>query len=174
MQVSLDPIDWTQLTRFPSGAEFLEWMGELDDKSELRTLNCYDNDWENDSALHYHEAGAVLEHLQRVCDPDEAKHLTGGFLQLIATDGLIDEFELGGPSEGHYWISASPGAVQTIKSHIDDLNMVHCVSRLTENPLPQLEVTNDVGGLFLPILEQHARMVDLAVAHGYGLIGHCG
>lgn len=174
MQVTLDPVDWSQLTAFADPADFVDWVIDLEDASEFRRLDCYANDWENDSAILYHEAGAVLEHLVTVCDPAEAEHLRAGFLQLIATDNLTDEFGLAAPSEGCFWISASPDSVRTIKTHIDGLNMVRCISSLAANPLPQVEITKDVSGAFLPILEQHARIVDLAVAHGYGLLGHCG
>jgi hypothetical protein len=46
---------------------------------------------------------------------------------------------------------------------------------LKEKPAPYTEeLMSDLDGLFVPLIEQHAKVVDAAVSGGYGLLGHCG
>jgi hypothetical protein len=175
MQVSLDAIDWIQLTNFSSPDEFLEWYFDLEDEGEFRSLSCYDNGWDSDSAMQYFEVASALKHLADTSPPEKATHLREGIMKLIAESGHIDEFLLTEPSEGCYWISASPESVASMKNHLDAVDLQDCAASLRNNPPKDAdEIMSDLDEMFISFVEQHRRMVDLAVSKGYGLLGHCG
>lgn len=175
MQVTLNAIDWNQLTQFSSAVEFLEWYYALEDEAEFRSLCCYDYGWESDSARQYCEVAYLLKHLASNSPVEMAEHLREGVMKLLADDGHIDEFAMLDPSGGCYWISSSPSSVSSIKVHFDATNLRECVATLRENPPADAEETmSDLDGLFVAFIEQHRRMVDLAASRGYGLLGHCG
>ena len=175
MQVSLDAIDWEQLISFPSAAEFLEWYYDLEDEEKFRRLSCYDHGWRSDSAIQYFEVAGVLEHLAAISEAETSKHLREGVQRLIAESDQIDEFAMCEPSEGCYWISACPATVVIIKSHLDAIDLNHCVALLSQQPPADAEeIMADLDGMFVSFIKQHSEMVDLAVSKGYGLLGHCG
>ncbi len=175
MQVTLDAIDWTKLTSFPSSGDFFEWLDELEDVDGFAEISCYDQGWDSDSAIQYFEVAGVLEHLAENCDEGTALHLREGIQKLISEEGHVDEFGVSEESEGLYWISASPEEVKGIKSHIDALDLRACADLLLKNPPPDADdILADLDGMFISYIKQHSRMVDAAVSHGYGLLGHCG
>jgi hypothetical protein len=175
MQVSLDAIDWSQLTSFPSPEEFLEWYYDLEDEEQFRSLSCYDKGWHSDSVIQYFEVASALKHLAATSLPERATHLREGIMKLIAENGQVDEFSLAEPSEGCYWISASPASVATIKTHLDAVDLQDCAASLRANPPEGAdELMSELNDMFISFIEQHRRMIDLAASKGYGLLGHCG
>lgn len=175
MQVTLDAVDWEQLTSFCTAEKFLEWFQELEDENEFRTISCYGHGWASDSASQYFGVAAALEHLSVISDSDTAVHLREGIQKLIAESSQIDEFGMTQESDGCYWISACPVAVAKIKAHIDAVDFQQCVDLLTTHPPPdEDEIITNPDEMFLSFIEQHSRMVNIAVSNGYGLLGHCG
>ena len=172
MQVQLDAVDWCQLTEFSSPEEFLEWLYEAEDGEEFRTLSCYDNGWNTDSARFYFDVAGALSHLAEILPPETGAHLREGIMKQITMDGHIDEFSLAEPSEVCYWITASPQSVASIKAHLDAVNFQECATSLVNIPMDS--GMPDLGSMFIPFIDQHRHMVDLAVSNGYGLLGHCG
>ena len=174
MQISLNAIDWTQLTSFSTAEKFLEWY-EDKEEDELRLISCYDNGWDSDSAIQYFEVAAVLEHLSSICDSDTTVHLREGIQKLVAETGQIDEFEMMEPSDGLYWISASPTTTALIKAHIDAVDLQQCVELLRSDPPTDADdIMEDLDEMFVSFIKQHSKMVDVAVSTGYGLLGQCG
>jgi hypothetical protein len=174
MQVSLDAIDWEQLTSFGTMEKFLGWFYELDDENEFRKISCYGNGWSSDSAIEYFQVAEVLQHLTTIANAQTVEHLNNGIRLLIAENSHIDEFKTGDSSDGCYWISASPSSVQKLKSHVDALDLNQCIALLKARPLSDAKIMAELDGMFVPFIKQHSKMIDLAVANNYGLLGHCG
>ena len=175
MQVTLDAIDWNQLLNFSTPGDFIEWLYEIEDEEDFRSMSCYDNGWISDSVMQYFEVAGALKHLAEIGPSETATHLREGIMKLISENGHIDEFHLADASEGCYWISASPASVVTIKSHLDSVDIQACVTHLRNKPPKEASnIMKDLDNLFVAFINQHRHMIDLAVANGYGLLGHCG
>ncbi len=175
MQVSLDAINWKLLSKFETPEEFIEYICELDNEEEHRALICSSPEWYSDSATQYFEVASALAYLAEAAEPDTSRHLREGIQRLISEDGHVDEFQLLEPSEGCYWISASPPTVVAIKSHIDALDLDACVSLLREDPARHsADLMADLERGFVSFIRQHVHVVDLAASKGFGLLGHCG
>ena len=174
MQVSLDTVDWSQLTAFSDATAFLDWYFDLEDESELGGESCYKNGWESDSAIQYFEVAGMLANLAAIASPPYSEHLTQGLLRLISEAGHVDEFEMSEPSEGCYWISACPATTREIKHHVDAIDIEECFRLLTEHPTAGVQFGPDQRDMFASVVRQHIKMVDLAVDKDHGLLGHCG
>ena len=174
MQITLDPIDWKRLTSFGSAEAFLEWYFDIEDEGELTPVSCYSFEW-SDSAILYFQVASALEHLAAGGDEALAEQIRRGIGRLITENGHVDELGMSAASEGHYWISASPETTVELQRHIAALDRARLVALLKEKPAPYTEeLMSDLDGLFVPLIEQHAKVVDAAVSGGYGLLGHCG
>lgn len=174
MQVTLNAIDWEQMTSFGSSKNFIDWYIEDPEDGRVRVLSCQDYNWA-DSAMLYNEVADVMEHLATICDSNLANSLRGGVMKLIANSPLVDDFHTAEASDGCFWLSASPSSTALIKTEMERLDLDELVRVLKKNPAEgSEEIVEDLDEYFVGYIEMHLEMVNLAVSRGYGLLGHCG
>lgn len=113
MQVHLEPVDWSKLTRFPSAEAFIEWVFENDGDATPNGYEPPETLWMSDSALQYFEVAEALDHVQQFVDPGTAENLRRGIRRVLCENGHVDDFGTGPASDNHTWISASPETTVT-------------------------------------------------------------
>lgn len=174
MQVTLHPVDWGKLTRFPSGAAFIEWMFDTDDDALPDDYDPGAGDWASDSATHYFDVAEALTHIGDSVDAVTSQALSRGLGRILCENGHVDDFGTGPASDGTYWISASPDTTRDIWAHARATDWGAVTEALRANPPKFGNLRNEIDTVFVPVVEQHLRMVEWAAARGYGLMGHCG
>lgn len=174
MQVTLDPVDWTKLTRFPSAQEYFDWAYESDGDALPEGYDLDDSGWTSDSAMQYFDVAEALEHVQGVVDAPAAENLARGILRVLCVNGHVDDFGTGPATDNHHWISASPETTREIWEHARLTDWREVSDVLRRNPPKFGDVHNAIDTVFMPVVEQHLRVLELAASRGWGLMGHCG
>lgn len=177
MQVSLDPVEWSKLTRFSSASELFDHLYSDEGAEESLTpekCSCYDNGWESDSASQYFEVANALEHAQKFISQTVVTHLTQGIRRVLCENGHVDEFGASIATEGHYWLSASPETTREIWKHAKQTDWDAVIDALRKYPLSSGNPNNGIESEFMPFIRQRLIILELAASRGYGLLGHIG
>lgn len=184
MQVTLNPVDWSIVARFPSAREFFEWSHSTEDSVTPEGRSCYDLRW-SDSAMTYFEVAEALQNAASHVPGPVAAHLWEGILRLLCENGHVDEIGASQFTEGCTWISATPKTTKEIHRHVKEtdwpvvyaaLEKMATQAKTAKNAKADnaREEESDSGADAKEFVEQHIRVLEVATSGGFGLLGHIG
>ena len=175
MQVTLDPINWNELTKYPSAEDYFEWLYELEDEDDYITISCYDHGWYSDSAIQYFKIAEALEYVLQFLAPETKENLQEGLLKLISYEHRVDEFMTDQASDHCYWISASPKTTKVILKNIKNTEFNIIKQALIDSPTPEFDsLLNNFDTSTIPFIKQHIDIMEVAASKNFGIMGHCG
>ena len=174
MQVTLSTVDWGKLSRFPSAEALIDWMYDSDGDVLPDGYDLDASGWTSDSAMQYFDVAEALAHIQSHVTEATAESLSQGIRRLVCENGHVDDFGTGAASDNHHWLSASPETTREIWKHARSTDLDELCDVLRENPPKFGRVHEEIDTVFIPVIKQHLRMLELAAAEGHGLMGHCG
>ena len=130
MQVTVQGFNWEEVEKRASPEAVAEEMIFTDDIDNYSTYISGDM-WPSDSAHDYFNTAEILTRLiDKTSSPERDAIIE--ISKLISAGDPIDEIGLSPLSDGCYFISLSPGTVNSLYNHFNSLDLDNLASLLTE------------------------------------------